>query len=89
VPVDQAPIRGSRRSNPAIYTGLLDRLVDSGKSVIVIAHRNIAELLGSSFRPGVAVAAAATAVGNGRRQHGQATHLRRQPIDRRRWSAQQ
>jgi excinuclease UvrABC ATPase subunit len=24
VPVDQAPIRGSRRSNPATYTGLLD-----------------------------------------------------------------
>jgi len=38
VVIDQTPIRGSRRSNPATYTGLLDGLVDSGKSVIVIAH---------------------------------------------------
>ena len=38
VSIDQAAFRGSRRSNPATYTGLLDRLVDSGKSVIVIEH---------------------------------------------------
>jgi excinuclease UvrABC ATPase subunit len=36
--VDQDPVRGSRRNNPATYIGLLDQLVNSGKSVVVIEH---------------------------------------------------